>query len=134
MSSLEGRDVMNNCRLGILLLMGLFVLSCSSAGIKIDMQAIKDNIRIGESTQADVLRVCGEPLSKNNDVRNEAEIWHYAYVDKNITGTGVFTHVIGVGEEWKSNTTVVDIFFKEGIVVDIKSESSSIKKFNYSLD
>jgi hypothetical protein len=51
--------------------------------------------------------------------------------EKNITGTGVHTQAVGIGAEWKSETTMVDIFFKNNVVYDIKSRTSSKTKVHY---
>lgn len=106
------------------------LLSCASAGKKIDLGMVYDNIKLNESTKDDVIKLLGEPLAKNFDAKNETEIWHYAYVKKNITGAGLVSHIFGVGAEWKTNTEVADFYFRDGVVVDIKSESSNTKRFN----
>ncbi len=112
------------------LLLALLVLSCASAGRQIEMNTIQEKIKLKESTRDDVFKYFGEPLSKNNDVKNESEIWHYAYVSKHITGGGIITHVLGIGSEWQSNTEVIDFYFQNGVVVDIKNESSNVRKFH----
>jgi len=105
-------------------------MSCASAGKRFNMEEAQQNIKMGETTKKQVLAMCGEPLSRGFDMGNEKEMWHYAYVEKNITGFGVFTHAVGVGDEWKSNASIMDVYFKSGVVVDLKCESSNIKKFN----
>jgi hypothetical protein len=105
-------------------------MSCATAGKSFNMEEAKRNIRMGETTKEQVLVMCGEPLSKGSDLSNEKEIWHYARVEKNITSFGVFTHMVGVGDEWKSNASTMDVSFKNGVVVDLKCESSGIKTFN----
>lgn len=121
-------------KLPFVLLSALFlmVVSCSTAGRQFDSEMIKQNIKLGKSNKEDVLRICGEPLTKNSNIKEGTEIWHYAYVDKKMTGTGVLAHVAGVGSEWKSETTVMDVFLKDGIVVDLKLESSSSTKMSFS--
>mgnify|MGYP001596573617 CR=1 FL=1 len=112
------------------LIFPLLLLSCATAGKQIDMSAMLDKIKLNESTKEDVLKLFGEPLLKNFDVKNETEFWHYAHVRKNITGAGIITHTLGIGSEWQTNTEVVDFYFQKGIVVDIKSESSDTTKFH----
>jgi hypothetical protein len=111
------------------LFMGL--LSCSTAGNNFNADLIKKEISLGLSTKEDVVRTCGEPLSKNNEAAEGLEVWHYAYVDKKMTGTGIITHTVGVGDEWKSTTTVMDIYFRNDIVVDYRLENSQLKRMNY---
>ena len=113
-------------------LTGLVVIfSCATTGKKVDIDSLKRNINIGVSTKADVLQVCGEPLTKDEDRKNEVEIWHYSSVEKSITGPGLLTHCLGIGREWETTTTIVDIFFKNDIVVDIKTTTGSSKRMHY---
>lgn len=118
-------------RLPIIIVLSIFILSCATAGKRIDVEAVKQNIIIGKSTKEDVMRVCGEPIDTEYDAKNEIEIWKYAYVDKSITGTGILTHAVGIGSEWKSETTMVDIYFKKNVVYDIKCQTSSKTKMHY---
>lgn len=118
-------------RLPIIILLSIFVLSCATSGKRIDAEAVKQNIIIGKSTKVDVMRVCGEPMDTEYDAKNEVEIWKYAYVDKSITGAGVLTHAVGIGSEWKSETTMVDIYFKKNVVYDIKCRTSTKTKMHY---
>jgi outer membrane protein assembly factor BamE (lipoprotein component of BamABCDE complex) len=108
----------------------LMLVSCSSTGNHIDLDMVKQNIKIGESKKDDVLKVCGEPLIKDADMKNDTEMWHYARVEKNVTGLGVLTHVVGFGSETKSDKTVLDVYFSKGVVVDMKIESASTTKMH----
>jgi hypothetical protein len=125
------RETMVHKRLPIVIVLSIFILSCATAGKRIDVEAVKQNIIIGKSTKEDVMRVCGEPIDTEYDAKNEIEIWRYAYMDKSITGAGVFTSLVGVGSEWKSETTMVDIHFKKNVVCDIKCQTSSKTKMHY---
>ena len=114
----------------VILISSLLLLSCASAGKKIDLGKVYDQIKLNESTKEDVIKLLGEPLSKSFDVKNETEIWHYAHVSKNITGAGLISHTLGIGSEWQTNTEVANFYFRKGIVIDINSESSDTKKFH----
>jgi len=116
-------------KLFVVLLLALLSCSCATAGKEINLAVIRDNIRVNRSTQKDVTTLLGEPLSKSFDAENEREIWHYAYVRKKITGAGLVEHTFGIGSEWKTKESVVDFYFKKGVVVEIKSESSNTKNF-----
>lgn len=118
-------------RLPIIIVLSIFILSCATAGKRIDVEAVKQNIIIGKSTKEDVLRICGEPINTEYDAKNEIEIWKYAYMDKSITGAGVLTSAVGIGSEWKSETTMVDIYFKKNVVYDTKCQTSSKTKMHY---
>ncbi|NPU84253.1 MAG: hypothetical protein HPY65_07165 [Syntrophaceae bacterium] len=122
---------MNRRTLPIVLVLSLFILSCTTVGKRIDAEAVKQNILIGKSTKEDVLRICGEPADTEYDAKSQVEIWQYGYLEKNITGTGVVTHAVGIGAEWKSETTMIDIYFKNNVVYDIKSRTSSKTKMHY---
>lgn len=114
----------------VILISSLLLLSCASAGKKIELGMVHNTIKLNESTKDDVIQLLGEPLSRNFDAKNETEIWHYAYVKKNITGAGLLGHIVGIGAEWKTKTEVADFYFRDGIVIDIKSNSSDTKRFN----
>lgn len=116
-------------RLSIIIVLSIFILSCATVGKRIDVEAVKQNIIIGKSTKEDVLQICGEPPDTDYDSKNETEIWKYAYVEKTMTGTGVLTSVVGISE-WKSETTMVDIYFKKNVVSDIKCQTSSRTKMH----
>ncbi len=116
----------------LVLICVLFLAACST-GKKLDAGLIKDNIVVGQSTRDDVLQICGEPLGIRNSADNKKEIWHYAYVKKNVTGLGVLTHVIGVGTEVKSHKVVCDFTIQDGIVVDYDMQEGNIKKMNFDL-
>jgi hypothetical protein len=118
-------------RLPIIIVLSIFILSCATSGKRIDADAVKQNIIIGKSTKEDVIRICGEPMDTEYDAKNETEIWKYAYVDKSITGAGVAAKIFGVGSEWKSETTMVDVYFKKNLVSDIKCQTSSKTKMHY---
>jgi hypothetical protein len=114
-----------------LLLVVLITLSCATAGREIDAEQVRQHIVLDKSTKADVLNVCGEPLSAEYDSLAKTEVLHYAYIKKNVTPLGIVTNRIGIGTEWKSDKTVVDFFLKEGIVRDMKIETGSNTTFNY---
>ncbi|NOY53443.1 MAG: hypothetical protein GXP58_07475 [Deltaproteobacteria bacterium] len=114
----------------VILLVPLLFCACATAGKEIDLTTVHDKISVNQSTKEDVRALFGEPLSKSFDAENESEIWHYAYVKKNITGAGLIEHTFRIGSEWKTKTSVVDFYFRKGVVVDIKSESSQTKKFH----
>jgi hypothetical protein len=118
-------------KLPVIILLSIFVLSCATSGRRIDAEAVKQNIIIGKSTKADVIQICGEPSDTEFDAKNEIEVWKYAYVDKSITGAGVAAKVVGIGSEWKSETTMIDIYFKKNVVSDIKCQTSSKTKMHY---
>jgi len=122
-----GRDVR------VLLLCGLLLIvsSCLKVGNQFDSEMVKQNIKMGQSTKEDVLRVCGEPSVKYTGAQNDIEIWRYSYVDKKITPTGVLTNALGIGTEWKSESTVIEVYFKGNFVVDLKIESAQSQKLNY---
>lgn len=118
-------------RLPIIIVLFIFILSCATSGKRVDAEAVKQNVMIGKSTKEDVLRICGEPADTEYDAKSETEIWKYAYVEKTITGAGVAAKIVGIGSEWKSETTMVDIFFKKNVVSDIKCQTSSKTKMHY---
>ncbi len=118
-------------KLAVVIVLSLLVLSCATAGKRIDAEAVKQNITVGKSTKEDVLRVCGEPMETEYDAKNQIEIWQYAHMEKNITGTGVVTHAVGIGAEWKTETTMIDIYFKNNVVYDVKTRTSSKTKMHY---
>ena len=91
---------------------------------------VKQQVKIGESKKEDVLAVCGEPLYKDCDTKSDTEMWHYAFVKKNVTAFGVFTHCLGIGTETKSNKEVLDVYFKGRSVVDLVTESASTTKMH----
>lgn len=124
------RKTMIYRRLPIIIVLFIFILSCATVGKRIDVEAVKKNIIIGKSTKEDVIQVCGEPLDTENDARNGIEIWKYAHIDKSMTGTGVLTSVVGISE-WKTETTMVDIYFKNNVVSDIKCQTSTKTKRHY---
>ena len=107
----------------------VITMACATVGRKFDVEVAKQNIKIGKSSTDDVLRICGEPLSKKTE--SNLEIWHYSYVEKNVTGLGVFTHCLGIGTEWKSQRQLMNVFFKNGIVTDIKTDSAEDTKMHY---
>ncbi|MBA4349598.1 MAG: hypothetical protein C0415_06400 [Thermodesulfovibrio sp.] len=109
----------------------LIVSSCLKAGNQIDSEMVRQNIKMGQSTKEDVLRVCGEPSVKYTGAQNDVEIWRYSHVDKKITPAGVLTNILGIGTEWKSESTVVEVYFKGNFVVDLKIETSQSQKLNY---
>jgi len=108
-----------------------FIVACATAGKKIDVDAIKNNVKLGVTTKAQLLQLCGEPVTAEYDAKNEMDIMHYAYIEKNITGAGVITHIVGIGDEWESKRTLVDIFIKNGIVIDMKIDTASSVKLHY---
>ena len=117
-------------RLPIIIVLSIFILSCATSGKRVDVEAVKQNVMIGKSTKEDVQRICGEPADTEYDAKSETEIWKYAYVEKTMTGAGVLTSVVGISE-WKSETTMVDIYFKKNVVSDIKCQTSSKTKVHY---
>jgi len=124
------RETMIYRRLPIIIVLSIFILSCATVGKRIDVEAVKQNIIIGKSTKEDVRQICGEPMDTENDTKNGIEIWKYAHIDKSMTGTGVLTSVVGISE-WKTETTMVDIYFKKNVVSDIKCQTSSKTKVHY---
>lgn len=114
------------------LLFSLLLMACATAGRKVDVDAMRANIKLGETTKAKVLQICGEPEASEYDAIKETEVLHYIYIEKNITGVGVVAHVAGIGEEWESKKTLVDVFIKKGIVIDMKTESASSVKMHYT--
>ena len=115
-----------------LMLQSVLLLSCASYGREINAEAIRQNLKIGESTKGDVLTVAGEPLSKDFDTSGD-EVWHYLHITKNVTPLGVISNQVGIGTEWKSNKTVVDVFFKADRVSDVRIETGSSTKMNLGL-
>lgn len=109
----------------------LIVSSCLKAGNQFDYEMVRQNVKMGQSTKEDVLRVCGEPSVKYTGAQNDIEIWRYSYVDKQVTPTGVLTHAFGIGTEWKSESTVMEVYFKGNLVIDLKIENSKSQKLNY---
>jgi len=124
------RETMIYRRLPIIIVLSIFILSCATVGKRIDVEAVKQNIIIGKSTKEDVRQICGEPMDTENDTKNGIEIWKYAHIDKSMTGTGVLTSVVGISE-WKTETTMVDIYFKKNVVSDIKCQTSSKTRVHY---
>jgi hypothetical protein len=124
------RETMIYRRLPIIIVLSIFILSCATVGKRIDVEAVKQNIIIGKSTKEDVRQICGEPMDTENDTKNGIEIWKYAHIDKSMTGQGVLTSVVGISE-WKTETTMVDIYFKKNVVSDIKCQTSSKTKVHY---
>jgi hypothetical protein len=124
------RETMIYRRIPIIIVLFIFILSCATSGKRIDVEAVKQNIIIGKSTKEDVRQICGEPMDTEYDPRNETETWKYAYIDKSMTGTGVLTSVVGISE-WKTESTLVDIYFKKNVVFDIKCQTSSKTKVHY---
>jgi outer membrane protein assembly factor BamE (lipoprotein component of BamABCDE complex) len=107
----------------------LLSMACASVGQKFNIEAAKENIKIGTSTKEQVLQICGEPLSKNS--QSDMEVWHYSYIEKNVTGVGIITNIVGVGTEWKTNRQIMDVFLKNGIVTDIKTDSAEGTTMHY---
>jgi hypothetical protein len=124
------RETIMYRRLPTIIVLSIFILSCATVGKRIDVEAVKQNIIIGKSTKEDVIQVCGEPIDTENDTKNGIEIWKYAYIDKSMTGKGVLTSIVGISE-WKTETTMVDIYFKNNVVSDIKSQTSTKTKVHY---
>ena len=124
------RETMIYRRLPIIIVLSIFILSCATVGKRIDVEAVKQYIIIGKSTKEDVRQICGEPMDTENDTKNGIEIWKYAHIDKSMTGTGVLTSVVGISE-WKTETTMVDIYFKKNVVSDIKCQTSSKTRVHY---
>lgn len=116
----------------VLMILSVSLLSCASVGRELDTDAIRQNLKIGESTKEDVLAVAGEPLSKDFDTIGN-ETWHYFHVKKNVTPLGVLTNQIGIGTEWKSDKTVVDVVFKANKVSDVRIQTGSSTKLNLGL-
>jgi hypothetical protein len=106
-------------------------LSCATAGKNFNVTMVQEKISIGKSTKGDVVQICGEPLSKNAEAAEGFEVWHYAYVDKNMTAAGILTMTLGVGQEWKSKTTVMDVYFRDNVVVDYRIDDSQVQRLNY---
>ena len=92
---------------------------------------LKQEIQLNQSTAEDVLRICGEPLSRKSGSNRKSEIWHYAYLKKNITGFGLITHVVGIGTETKSTRCILDIMLENDIVVDYKINQGSMKSMHF---
>ena len=113
------------CLFAIILFLAMFLMSCATHGRKCDIDVLKQHIKMESSKKEDILKICGDPLTKDDNVKQGTEVWHYAYVEKNITGLGVVAHVAGVGSEWESRKTMLDVYFKNNAVVDIKTESSN---------
>ncbi len=116
-----------------LVLIVVLLLAGCATGKKLDARIIKDNIVVGTSTKEDVLRTCGEPLGIRNSADNKKEIWHYAYVTKNVTGLGVVTNLAGIGTEVRSHKVVCDFIIENDVVVDYELQEGNIKKMNFDL-
>jgi hypothetical protein len=128
----EGVDMKPNKSLLVLIcLIGVVSFSCATAGREINAEQIRQSIQIAKSTKVDVLNICGEPLSKSYAADNDTEMWHYAYIEKNVTPLGVLTHMLGAGTEWKSDKTVVDVYLQKGVVSDLKIETATTVKVNH---
>ena len=115
----------------VIFLMSFLLMSCASAGRKIDVDALRANIKLGETTKAQVLQICGEPESSEYDAKKDTETLHYIYIEKSMTGAGVITHVLVNADEWESKRTIVDVFVSKGIVVDMKTDVASSVKMHY---
>jgi len=124
---------MKRNRLSVILisLLAIISFSCTTAGRQIDAEQVKQNIQIAKSTTDDVLRVCGEPLSKTYDAGTDIEVWHYAYIQKTVTPLGVLTHELGVGTEWKSDRTVVDVYLHKSVVTDLQIDTGTTVRLNH---
>jgi outer membrane protein assembly factor BamE (lipoprotein component of BamABCDE complex) len=107
-----------------------FICSCTTAGRQIDAEQVRQNIVADKSTRNDVLRVCGEPLSIESGLKSGNETWHYAYIQKNVTPLGLLTNRLGVGTEWKSDRTVVDVYLENNIVKDVKIDTGTTIRMN----
>lgn len=114
-----------------LIFLCIFSVAACSTGRKIDVNMVKKEIQINQSTAEDVLRICGEPQSRRSGASKQSEIWHYAYLKKNVTGFGVFTHVVGIGTETRSKRCILDIMFEEDVVVDYKINQGSMKSMHF---
>jgi hypothetical protein len=109
----------------------IFLVSCTTSGRRCDIAALRQNIKFGESTRSDVLKVCGEPITSELDVKGDYEVLHYAFIYKRVTPLGALTNRLGAGTEITSDKEVVDVFLKEGKVVDVKSETASNTSFHH---
>lgn len=118
------------------ILMLAFLAGCATMGREFNRDVVMSSIVKGKSTKADIVELCGEPLTKKYDSNDKAygengmDMWHYAYVTKNVTGRGVVTNVIGVGTEWKSETTILDVYFNGNVVADVKLETTSFTQMH----
>jgi hypothetical protein len=70
----------------LLILAGMVLASCSTAGRKYDTTAA-DRIVVDQTTDREVLSMLGEPLSENT-LTNGVKIYHYAYGKKCFSGFG----------------------------------------------
>lgn len=120
----------NKLLLVLICLLCIINFSCATAGREINAEQVRQNIQIAKSTKDDVLKACGEPLSKSYCAETDTEIWHYAYIEKNVTPLGVLTHMVGAGTEWKSDKTVIDIYLQKSVVKDLKIETATTVKLN----
>jgi hypothetical protein len=100
-------------------------------GTRIDLNTIHNDLSLGKTTKEDILRMCGEPLEKRISADQQAEVWHYAYVNKKVTGKGVLSHIVGIGIETKSNRIVFQPKFKGDILIDYDLEEGSTTHFGY---
>ncbi|PKN86094.1 MAG: hypothetical protein CVU51_07700 [Deltaproteobacteria bacterium HGW-Deltaproteobacteria-1] len=85
----------NICLFTIILFLSMFSMSCATHGRRCEIDVLKMNIKMESSKKEDILKICGEPLTKDDNIKQGTEVWHYAYVEKNITGLGVVAHVAG---------------------------------------
>ncbi len=115
------------------MLVFFLVAGCSSAGRQFDPARFSSSIEKGKSTKKDVIEICGQPLSTRFDSTSGVETWHYAAVNKHVTGTGVVTNLIGIGTEWQSDTMLLDVQFKGDTVEEYQMETSSRTQMHQSL-
>lgn len=115
----------------IICILVCFQFACSTAGKRCNAIALQENVKFNESNRDVVLSICGQPISKDHDIKGGYEVWHYAYIYKNVTPLGVLTNRLGVGTEIQSKKEIVDVFFKNDKVADIKTESGETTNMHY---
>jgi outer membrane protein assembly factor BamE (lipoprotein component of BamABCDE complex) len=104
----------------IAILLGMVLAGCATTGNKkIINEKILSEIKIGESTKADVMEILGEPLKVTfTDV--EEEVWDYQYVRSKPRATSFLPRLGSVlGGRYSLIHTLTIRFTTDGIVKKI---------------
>lgn len=106
----------------------IVAMACATVGRNFDLDAARFNLHKG-GTKEQVLQTCGEPLSKQS--YGDIEMWRYVYIEKNVTGAGVIAKFFGVGTEWRSKRQVMEVYFKDDVIEEIRTDSGEDTKMHY---
>jgi outer membrane protein assembly factor BamE (lipoprotein component of BamABCDE complex) len=124
-----------NIRIAVLMIsaLGLLTLaSCSrEVGTPFNRDAVR-SIKVGETTQGQVIALLGEPAGRQSPSSSK-ETWIYTYVSVYMRPTMAMLLAVGAPPTGKSTSERVTIEFHSGIVADCSIAAHSYEGENPAL-